>query len=80
MVDVLKKCWGFDGMLVSDWGGVQDTGQLADSSPTEQWGPWRSGVTGQGIHDRWLRIRGTHDGPAEDPSCVAPGVEELTRA
>jgi beta-glucosidase len=25
MVDVLKKCWGFDGLLVSDWGGVQDT-------------------------------------------------------
>jgi beta-glucosidase len=25
MVDVLKKCWDFDGMLVSDWGGVQDT-------------------------------------------------------
>jgi beta-glucosidase len=25
MVDVLKKCWGFDGVLLSDWGGVQDT-------------------------------------------------------
>lgn len=25
MVDVLKKGWGFDGLLVSDWGGVQDT-------------------------------------------------------
>lgn len=25
MVDVLKKCWGFDGALISDWGGVQDT-------------------------------------------------------
>ena len=25
MVDILKKCWGFDGALVSDWGGVQDT-------------------------------------------------------
>lgn len=25
MVDVLKKCWGFDGLLLSDWGGVQDT-------------------------------------------------------
>jgi len=25
MVDVLKKGWGFDGVLLSDWGGVQDT-------------------------------------------------------
>lgn len=25
MVDVLKKCWGFDGALISDWGGIQDT-------------------------------------------------------
>jgi len=25
MVDVLKRGWGFDGLLVSDWGGVQDT-------------------------------------------------------
>ncbi|HWD91939.1 MAG TPA: glycoside hydrolase family 3 C-terminal domain-containing protein [Verrucomicrobiae bacterium] len=25
MVDVLKKGWGFDGLLLSDWGGVQDT-------------------------------------------------------
>ena len=25
MVDVLKKSWGFDGLLLSDWGGVQDT-------------------------------------------------------
>lgn len=25
MVDVLKKDWGFDGLLLSDWGGVQDT-------------------------------------------------------
>lgn len=25
MVDVLAKCWGFDGVRMSDWGGVQDT-------------------------------------------------------
>jgi beta-glucosidase len=25
MLDVLKKGWGFDGVLMSDWGGVQDT-------------------------------------------------------
>lgn len=25
MVDVLKKGWKFDGLLLSDWGGVQDT-------------------------------------------------------
>ncbi|HTJ00283.1 MAG TPA: glycoside hydrolase family 3 C-terminal domain-containing protein, partial [Dongiaceae bacterium] len=25
MLDVLKRGWGFDGVLLSDWGGVQDT-------------------------------------------------------
>ncbi|HEY4414910.1 MAG TPA: glycoside hydrolase family 3 C-terminal domain-containing protein [Verrucomicrobiae bacterium] len=25
MLEILKKGWGFDGLLVSDWGGVQDT-------------------------------------------------------
>ena len=25
LTDILKKCWGFDGMVMSDWGGVHET-------------------------------------------------------
>ena len=25
LTDILKRCWGFDGMVMSDWGGVHDT-------------------------------------------------------
>jgi beta-glucosidase len=47
MVDVLKKCWGFDGLLVSDWGGVQDTvGPLNAGNDLEM--PGREYIT----HDR----------------------------
>lgn len=47
MVDVLKKGWGFDGVLVSDWGGVQDTvGPLNAGNDLEM--PGREYMT----HDR----------------------------
>ncbi len=30
--DTLRRDWGFDGLIVSDWGGVHDTGEAAESA------------------------------------------------
>ena len=40
LTDVLKKCWGFDGMVMSDWGGVHETvGAVMAGNDLEMPGP-----------------------------------------
>ncbi len=39
LTDVLKKCWGFDGMVMSDWGGVHEVGVVDAGNDLEMPGP-----------------------------------------
>jgi beta-glucosidase len=40
LTEVLKKCWGFDGMVMSDWGGVHETvGAVNAGNDLEMPGP-----------------------------------------
>ena len=42
--DILKRDWGFDGVVVSDWGGVHDTGQAATNGLDMEFGTWTNGL------------------------------------
>lgn len=35
LIDVLKKGWGFDGLVMSDWGGVHETSVVQDGNDLE---------------------------------------------
>lgn len=43
--DILRKEWGFDGVVVSDWGGVNDTKQAALHGLDMEFGSWTDGLT-----------------------------------
>ncbi len=43
--DILKRDWGFDGVVVSDWGGVHDTKQAAENGLDMEFGSWTNGLT-----------------------------------
>ncbi|MDO5394466.1 MAG: glycoside hydrolase family 3 C-terminal domain-containing protein [Bacteroidales bacterium] len=42
--DILKKEWGFDGAVVSDWGGVHDTDQAITNGLDLEFGTWTDGL------------------------------------
>lgn len=42
--DILKGDWGFDGVLVSDWGGVHDTEQSIKNGLDMEFGSWTDGL------------------------------------
>lgn len=42
--DILKKEWGFDGVVVSDWGGAHDTEQAANNGLDMEFGTWTDGL------------------------------------
>ncbi|MDR2359221.1 MAG: glycoside hydrolase family 3 C-terminal domain-containing protein [Prevotellaceae bacterium] len=42
--DVLKRDWGFDGVAVSDWGGVHDTQEAIDNGLDMEFGTWTNGL------------------------------------
>ena len=42
--DILKHDWGFDGVVVSDWGGAHDTKQAAENGLDLEFGSWTNGV------------------------------------
>ena len=42
---ILKKDWGFDGVLVSDWGGVHDFDQAVKNGLDMEFGTWTDGLT-----------------------------------
>lgn len=42
--DILKGEWGFDGVVVSDWGGVHDTDQAITNGLDMEFGSWTNGL------------------------------------
>jgi len=43
--DILKGEWKFDGVVVSDWGGVHDTDQAVRNGLDMEFGTWTDGLT-----------------------------------
>ena len=42
---ILKQDWGFDGVLVSDWGGAHDLDQAVKNGLDMEFGTWTDGLT-----------------------------------
>lgn len=42
--DLLKGQWGFDGVVVSDWGGCHDTDQAVNNGLDMEFGTWTDGL------------------------------------
>lgn len=72
--DILKKEWGFDGAVVSDWGGIHHTDQAIAHGVDLEFGSWTNGLsTGVGnAYDNYFlalpylqRIRQGQVGTAE---------------
>ncbi|MDR3350664.1 MAG: glycoside hydrolase family 3 C-terminal domain-containing protein [Prevotellaceae bacterium] len=42
--DILKRDWGFDGAVISDWGGVHNTGQAIANGLDMEFGTWTNGM------------------------------------
>lgn len=43
--DILKRDWGFDGAVISDWGGAHDTREAIDNGLDLEYGSWTDGLT-----------------------------------
>jgi len=46
--DILKKDWNFDGVVISDWGGVHDTNESIFNGLDMEFGTWTDGLTFSG--------------------------------
>ena len=44
--DILKGEWGFDGVVVSDWGGCRDTDEAIANGLDMEYGTWTNGLRG----------------------------------
>lgn len=44
LVDILRGEWGFDGTVISDWGGVEDTHEALNNGLDLEFGTWTDGL------------------------------------
>jgi len=44
LVDILRGEWGFDGTVISDWGGVENTRQALENGLDMEFGTWTDGL------------------------------------
>lgn len=57
--DILKGEWGFDGVVISDWGGAHDTKQAIFNGLDMEFGSWTNGLsagTGNAYDDYYMAI------------------------
>ena len=45
LVDILRKEWGFDGAVISDWGGCLNTDEAIHNGLDLEFGSWTNGLT-----------------------------------
>ena len=45
LMDILKGEWGFDGVVISDWGGAHDTDEAITNGLDLEYGTWTDGLT-----------------------------------
>ncbi len=45
LVDILRGEWGFDGVVISDWGGVEDTHEALNNGLDLEFGTWTDGLS-----------------------------------
>jgi len=43
--EILKGEWGFDGVVISDWGGTHDTAQAVENGLDLEFGSWTNGLS-----------------------------------
>lgn len=43
--DILKRDWGFDGAVITDWGGAHDTKEAAENGLDLEFGTWSDGMS-----------------------------------
>ena len=55
LMDILKGEWGFDGVVVSDWGGCSDTDQAVHNGLDLEYGTWTDGLQSgpSNVYDRY---------------------------
>ncbi len=46
LLDILKGEWGFDGVVISDWGGCRDDDEAIVNGLDMEYGTWTNGLTG----------------------------------
>lgn len=46
LVDILKEEWGFDGVVISDWGGARDDEEAIANGLDIEMGTWTNGLSG----------------------------------
>ena len=45
LCDILRDEWGFDGVVISDWGGTHDTTEAVENGLDLEFGSWTNGLT-----------------------------------